>query len=80
MTSASQAAVSPLLMANTAAANVAQLARAQDEDPVRAHVAQVGRRGQDAAYFAACMALVSIANDLHALAVSLAPGQVRDDQ
>jgi hypothetical protein len=55
-------------MARNAAKNVELYAIAQGEDPARAMAARMGERGKAAAETAACMAMVSIAEDLHRIA------------
>ena len=62
----------PLDMALVGAKNVQVCGWAQELDPTRAFVARVGKTGQDAAWFAACMALVSIAGDVRRIADALA--------
>jgi hypothetical protein len=57
----------PLEMAANAAAAVGRYAEYQDQDPLSAHIARAGQQGHEAAQLAACMALVSIAQDLRRL-------------
>jgi len=62
----------PLDMALTGVKNVQVAGWAETVDPTRAYVARVGKQGADAAWFAACMALVSIAQDVRRIADALA--------
>jgi hypothetical protein len=55
-------------MARNAVRNVEIIAIAQQDDPVGAFTARLGERGKSAAETAACMAMVSIAEDLHRIA------------
>ena len=66
--------MSPLEMARNAARAVEACAEAQDRDPVMSHRNRTGDRGHQAAQLAACMALVSIAGDLHRIAGQLCDG------
>jgi hypothetical protein len=79
---------SALDMARTAAANVHVYAVAQDADPLMAHIHHLGERGHQAAELAGRLALVSIAEDLHAItealhiltaAIATAPGGPPDE-
>ena len=63
--------LTPLEMALNAAANVAMIARATDDDPVGAHLNRNGERAAAAAELASRLALVSIAEDLHRIADSI---------
>src|SRR5215471_18387716 len=61
----------PLDMARIGMKNVQITGWAQELDPTRAFVARVGQKGADAAWFAACAALVSIAGDVRRIADAL---------
>ena len=60
--------MTPLEMARNAAANVERYAQYQADDPLGSFIAHAGQQGQHAAEVAACMALVSIAEDVHRIA------------
>lgn len=64
-------ALTPLEMALNAAANVAMIARATDDDPMMAHLNRNGDRAHAAAELAAKLALVSIAEDIRRIADAL---------
>ena len=63
--------LTPLEMARNAAAAVLRYADHQAADPVQAYIAQSGERAHSAAQLAGCMALVSIADDLHRITEKL---------
>jgi len=67
--------LTPLEMAQNAAAAVARYAELQATDPVQSHVLHAGESGRNAAQVAGSMALVSIAEDLHWL-VAIMTGRV----
>lgn len=58
----------PLAMAQNAAAAVGRYADYQAREPVEAYIAKAGEMGHQSAQLAACMALVSIAQDLRRIA------------
>jgi hypothetical protein len=60
--------MTPLEMARNAAHAVEVYATFQQTDQLGAYLGHVGERGKAAAETAACMAMVSIAEDLHAIA------------
>jgi hypothetical protein len=60
-------------MARNASKAVLQHADAQLDDPLSAYINQDAALGMDAARLAACMALVSIAEDLHRIAEQWPP-------
>lgn len=63
--------LTPLEMAQNAAAAVLRIADYQERDPLGSYVAKAGNQGHQAAQLAGAMALVSIAEDLHALVAHL---------
>jgi hypothetical protein len=67
--------LTPLEMAQNAAAAVARYASHEATDPLGSYVAHTGQRGHDAAQLAGQMALVSIAEDLHYL-VAIMTGRI----
>lgn len=66
--------MTPLEMALNAARAVEKFATFQATDELGAYLAHAGPRGKQAAETAACMALVSIAQDIHRIASFLADG------
>lgn len=76
--------LTPLRMAQNAAANVLAYADAQESDPVQAHISGTGRAGMNTAIVAGNMALVSIAESLARIAslleVEALGGRPRDRQ
>jgi hypothetical protein len=64
--------LTPLEMARHCARNVQAIADAsKDRDPVERYIARVGEQQFHHAQLGACMALISIAGDLHAIAEQL---------
>lgn len=59
--------LSALEMAVNCARTIERSAREADADPVKAQTDRLGERQHQAARLAACLALVSIAEDLHRL-------------
>jgi hypothetical protein len=60
-------ALTPLEMARNCARHVLAYADAQAADPLLSYAHRLGERGHQAAELGACMALVSIAEDVHRL-------------
>ncbi|MCL2729316.1 MAG: hypothetical protein FWE15_04740 [Actinomycetia bacterium] len=60
--------MTPLEMARNCVANIEQYAHVQEENPLASHVHRIGERGHQAAQMAACLAIVSIAEDIHRIA------------
>ena len=58
----------PLEMARNCVAAVARIADYQERDPLQAYTSGAGAQGMQTAKLAACMALVSIAQDLRRIA------------
>jgi hypothetical protein len=66
--------LTPLEMAQNAAAAVARYAEYQGRDPLGSHINRAGEAGHQSAQLAGSMALVSIAQDLHRI-VGIMTGQ-----
>lgn len=69
--------LSPLEMAQNAAAAVKRAADLQATDPIQAHIGHVGEQGHQAAALAQAMALVSIAEDVRRIANHLDASRFR---
>lgn len=71
--------ITPLEMAANAARAVLMHADFQARDPLGSYIARSGAQAMHSAEVAACMAAVSIAEDLHRIADVLAPAEVPAD-
>lgn len=77
MTQPADEPLSPLEMARNCVANIQRLAETADTDPLQATIGHFGERQQHAARTAACLALVSIAEDVHRFCRDASMGGIR---
>jgi hypothetical protein len=75
-----QPRLSPLEMALNAARAVERSAQYQQDDPLGSYIARAGEQGQNAAHVAACMAIVSMAEDIRRIADLLERGPLYPDE
>jgi hypothetical protein len=68
-------ALTPLEMARNCVRHVLAYADAQETDPLLSYAHRLGERGHQAAELGACMALVSIAEDVHRLTEAAMSGR-----
>jgi hypothetical protein len=68
--------MTPLEMIRNLVRSVEACARAADADPLQAHVQHLGTRQAQCAETAAHLALVSIAEDVHALTAAIMDGRL----